>query len=280
MFGKRYHIIHSAKRETRNLGNPFRFQPRLPAHFFSFPRMACLAIVGVGAIFYWLFVSSAFAVERVKINSSVLFATDPIVKVVQDQLGMSRWSIASQGNIFAFDSSGLSGALAHAFALSNVYIKKNRPHEIVVTISEKPREAIWSTQGNYFAIDTQGIVLGAVSDDQIKDKIVIYGHENATPDNGAQIVKPETLSFIANVFAHPDIQSLRPQFFVAQNDEVSEIALKVGEGWRIYFDTTIDLAPQVENLKLTLEHAVPPEARPKLDYIDVRFGRRVYYKLK
>lgn len=279
MLGRKYHIIHSAKPETRNRGNPFRFRaigrPRIPA------RASVMAsILIAGGLGYWLFLSSAFAIERVRVESKVAIPTEVISRLLEAQLKETRWKIVGQKNTFAFDTDAFLETLSETFALANMYVKKDRPHTIIVRISEKPREAVWSVQGKYFVIDTQGKILGSISEAEAKDKMIIYGKQIVAPENGTQILSPQTLAFIANVFQHADLQTVHPEFFVAENDTASEVALKVGEGWRILFDTTQDLGAQIENFKLTLQHAVPAESRSKLDYIDVRFGRRVYYKLK
>lgn len=236
-----------------------------------------MLIIGLG---YWLFLSSAFAIKRVQVESQVVLPTEWLAKILTQQLQKTRWRFAQQKNIFAFDAEQFGGALSREFALANMYVKKDRPHELIVKVSEKPREIVWSTQGKYFVLDAQGKILGSLSDTEARGKMIIYAKTAAMPSNNAPIMTPRILAFIANVFQHADLQTLRPQFFIAENEDASEIALKVGEGWRIFFDATQDLGVQIENFKMTLTRAVPATARNKLDYIDVRFGRRVYYKLK
>ncbi|MDO8505050.1 MAG: hypothetical protein Q7S48_00490 [bacterium] len=279
MFSKKYHIIHSAKRETRNRGNPFRFQTigRRPISLRVITAGAVMLAAGLG---YWFFLSSAFAIERVLVESHVALPSDTFSQLLEIQLKKTHWKIIGEKNIFAFDTKQFLEALSHEFALENMSVKKDRPHTIVVRISEKPREAVWSVQGKYIVIDAQGKSLGSISEEEAKGKMIIYSKNVSVPENGAQILTPQALVFASNVFQHPDLQTLHPKFILAENDAVSEIALKVGDGWRIYFDTIQDLKTQIENFKLTLQHAVPASERNKLDYIDVRFGRRVYYKLK
>ena len=53
--------------------------------------------------------------------------------------------------------------------------------------------------------------------------------------------------------------------------------LVTSEGWQIVVDPTADLSAQVENLNQVLVNAIKGQ-RPHLQYVDVRFGNRVYYK--
>lgn len=65
--------------------------------------------------------------------------------------------------------------------------------------------------------------------------------------------------------------------FVVKNDETLEI------GWpdtmRIITTLTDDPKKVAENLALILEKEIG-DRRDKVDYIDLRFGNRVYYKLR
>lgn len=279
MFLRRYHIVHSAKPQNRNRGNPFRFQ-RLDRH--RLPGRALITgvvmlVIGLG---YWLFLSSTFAIERVQVESQIALPAESLAKILTQQFQKTRWKFAPQKNIFAFDAERFGAALSREFALADMYVKKNRPHALIVKVSEKPREIVWSTHGKYFVLDAHGKILGAITDAEAQGKMIIYAKTAAVPANDIPIVAPVILAFIANAFQHADLQALRPQFFIAENEDASEIALKVGEGWRIFFDASQDLGVQMENFKMTLTRAVSAEARQKLDYIDVRFGRRVYYKLR
>src|SRR3989338_10189633 len=279
MFSRKYHIIHSAKLETHNRGNPLRFngigRRAISARLLVISGVAVFASLG-----YWLFLSSAFAIERVQVESQVSIPTEVFSGLLEEQLKKTRWKIVREKNVFAFDTEEFLETLSGTFALANMYVKKDRPHTIIVRISEKPREAVWSVQGKYFVLDTQGKALGSISKEEAEGKMVIYAKGVTIPEKDTRILSPQALAFIANIFQHADLQTLHPEFIFSEKDKASEIAVKVGEGWRILFDTTQDLGAQIENFKLTLQHAVPADARNKLDYIDVRFGRRVYYKLK
>ena len=56
--------------------------------------------------------------------------------------------------------------------------------------------------------------------------------------------------------------------------------IKTGEGWQIYFntDTDSDITSQLTKLDLLLQKEISAESRQSLQYIDLRFKDRAYYK--
>ena len=56
--------------------------------------------------------------------------------------------------------------------------------------------------------------------------------------------------------------------------------VKTNAGWHIYLKMNDDIKAQLENLDLTLKNSIAPDEQSKLEYIDLRFGEKVYYKYK
>jgi cell division septal protein FtsQ len=56
------------------------------------------------------------------------------------------------------------------------------------------------------------------------------------------------------------------------------LTLAVSEGWQIYTDPQLNPNLQLRNLSLVLDNKINSDERLKLEYIDLRFGDRVYYK--
>ena len=61
--------------------------------------------------------------------------------------------------------------------------------------------------------------------------------------------------------------------------DAQTIRLRTSEGWSIYLDAAQDLRGQLLNAEVVLRTKVGAQ-RPQLDYIDVRFGEKVFFKLR
>ena len=64
---------------------------------------------------------------------------------------------------------------------------------------------------------------------------------------------------------------------ILQDEAIYEVYSK--EGWYILLNAKNEPNPSFNNLKLVLDTQIK-EKRLKLEYIDLRFGKKVFYKLK
>ena len=63
------------------------------------------------------------------------------------------------------------------------------------------------------------------------------------------------------------------------SDFPKEIRVVGPEGYRVYFDRESDLQNAFRVLKTVLAEEIK-DRRARLDYIDLRFGNKVFYKLQ
>lgn len=265
------------KSEKSKLGNPFRFR--------TVTRSNTLYLLGgiifiFGSLLYWLFFSPSFAIASITVQGSFAFTPDTLKNMIAQQLGGTRWSVVPTRNIFAFESEVLGRAIKEQFAVEQVYVKKDRPRRIVITVSEKPREAIWSARNESYALDSQGAIIGLQSTDHRLPLPIVYDLSGAVVELKQQVISPATLAFISKLWQEENIKILQPRYFTMPKTNATDLTLQVGDsnGWNIYFDATMPLPDQLNALDLTLRNSVSALKRPKLDYIDLRFGERVYVK--
>lgn len=72
--------------------------------------------------------------------------------------------------------------------------------------------------------------------------------------------------------------SLHPQFVVAKGG--GEFSLVISGGGELYFDTKKPLSLVSDNLEVLLETPALSRNLSKLDYIDLRYGNKLFYKMK
>ncbi|GEM_PF-5720543 len=272
--------IHFSKSEMKNLGNPFRFNVLRRGRRILILPVFTVCILGVTVLFYWLFFTPAFAITSVHFQSGISLPTETISQMVQEQLNSTRLRIFPQANLFGFDVSVFSKALKNQFALEHVSVARKRPHTLLITIAEKPREAIWSTRGKFYALDASGVLQGQIGAPRDTKIPVIYDQSGGAVEEHALVLDPSMLQFIAKVLHDPVIESLGPQLVLVPTAQSTDIMVKVKEGWKLHLTKAASLESQLANLNLTLNNSVAPEKRNKLEYIDVRFSERVYVKYR
>jgi len=108
-----------------------------------------------------------------------------------------------------------------------------------------------------------------------------YGKIHVDDPVGVEYMGSQDFVQISEFVRSLDMLSLHPQYLVAQDN--NEYALVVGRGTKIYFDTHDSLSKTVDNLDVLLKSPVfatsSRDALP-IDYLDLRFGNKLFYKLK
>ena len=133
----------------------------------------------------------------------------------------------------------------------------------------------------YYAIDASGNVAGEISAPRGHGEVpVIYDESGGDATALMQVLDPTMMQFIARVFHASEIETLHPQFFRMSEPKSRNITVKMQEGWSAHMTADAPVEPQLKNLNLTLAHSVPANKRATLNYIDVRFGERVYVKYR
>ena len=275
--------IHFTQSEKKNLGNPFRFK-----HITGISRLPSIVGGTVAVMFlsaaYWLFFTPQFDITTIRIEGTTALVTSEIWRsALQQQLGHLRLYSIPERNFFALSTSTLAQRLNTQLATQDIRVEKKFPHTVAVKISEKPRDTIWSSRNIYYALDGQGTVIGQIAAPAASQHTVpvvfdLSGTEVTAHD---QVMTPVALSFITNkAIQNEYLKTLHPQFFIVSKPMTPDIQLKTGEGWKILFDTTVSLEDQVHALELTMKNSVPPEKRASLEYVDLRFGERVYFKYR
>ena len=109
-------------------------------------------------------------------------------------------------------------------------------------------------------------------------QILIYDQSGSTVKVGESALTSNALMFVNKLFDNVSLRLLRPQFAMFEKAESDFVIVKIGESdWNAYFSLEEDIEDQVKNLSLTY-NSINIDDRNNLDYIDLRFGKKIYYK--
>lgn len=239
----------------RKYRKPHRIKKKKPIFRRRFFRLGILISVMFGGLFYFLFFSGTFQIEKI-IVSGVEWA--PEIKL-----------LVPRKNIFLIDTVKIREDILNNFPqIAEAEIKRAFPDAINILVTERIAVAVWCEGGNCFLIDRQGVVFEKAPPEI--DLIKIFEEkESITQEKLSQLL--EIQSKLKKVL---DI-SITEALFVSEQ----RLDLKTSEGWEIFFNLKGDLDWQITELRLILEKQIPPERRGELEYINLRF-KRVYYKFR
>ena len=274
------------------------------------PILIALALVGgvVGGVAH----IRGWQISQFDVSGSDAFTLGEIQQALTDVLRGNYAFVAPKASFFLVSSAAIKQKLLVAYPrLRNVSVSKEFPDRLKVTVQDRSLWAVVCSDPNVFG--TQAPQIAASSTDPAPtvepqptsapaamDCFYIddtaFAYDKAPDITGTVILRvymdADHGLLETRVFDENRLNSLKNVLAAmeeATNDHIvsveisskvqSELRLKTGNGYQLYLNW--DDNPQ--DTKKILERVLDEEIkdkRKKLDYIDLRFGNKVFYKLK
>lgn len=222
-------------------------------------------LMGIG------YFSPLLAVTTIKISSVTQVPEDLVREAVSAEL--SRWS-----RLPWVSTPPIEKKLIDRFNFKTVNIQKKYLHTLVVSVTERTPHAEWRSADRRFLIDQTGSKIRELSvAEEIPSTLPIIFDDSLAETNQDQIITENRLNSILQLPATIEkILNFSPVAFHLASASSSSIKIVTSEGWQIYLDLDQNLASQLNKCVAVLSKV--GDKRNKLQYIDVRFLDRVYYK--
>ena len=254
-----------------------------------------LIIFVFSGIMYFVFLSSFFNIKQINISGNKKIETQKIESIVKGELEKKVFLVINK-NTFFVNLSKIDQLILEQFKeIKEVTLKRKLPSGIDIEIVERNPVGVWCRP--YFETN----VLEMETEEDV-EKIIIEKNECFNLDDsgivfeksaelGAQfIIKSEKdISMGENVIPEEyllSILEIKQEFQDYPNFEIKEfvyekddkLVVKTFSNLEIYFNFLESITEEIFNLKLVFKEKIPQERIGDLDYIDLRFGNRVYIK--
>ncbi len=113
-------------------------------------------------------------------------------------------------------------------------------------------------------------------DQRFKTVPIVYDERERGVQLGARVLASSTLSGIVNWYTLLEKNSDISIHYFRIRDELGEGEIATREGWNMRVRLGSATETELENLKMVLRD--DSTDRQKLEYIDVRYGNRIYWK--
>lgn len=164
--------------------------------------------------------------------------------------------------------------------IQSIKIIKKWPDKLIINFSEEQPSVRLSIFGDkdYF-LNSSGQLISPIFDilRHLDKPIIIDKTTKKWQDQSLS----ETIKIVLNLFQHQTELQNFIEFKTAEITEdkgILELKIMTNEGWASYFVPEENIDQQIANLKFILENQLPLDRRKGLEYIDLRFGNRIYYK--
>ena len=246
-----------------------------------------LLIILLSGAIYFIFYSPYFSIRQIEISGLQKIDYNELRAVIDSHLASRRFLIFPQNNIFIFDEKSVEKEINERYALNYLKIEKRLPGFVSISVEEKMPALIWKTVEKFYLVDGDGVIIREIREEEVSgyqanqpgaNMALVFDESNEITAVKEQIItrkKAEAVVDLQNNLARAT--GLQIVNFAMANREDSMIKCLTGEGWQIYFSPADDLNAQIQKLSVFLKEK-NQEDRRGLQYVDLRFEDRVYYK--
>jgi len=266
-------------------------------------RLTALAILlALGGWIWFVGFSPTFRVDEIEIVGNESIPDWEIRDAVTDALKERRWLIMPQTSLLIASEDSIAAALNDRYVLESLAVSKHPPRKLTIEIKERVSAVLlMMPDGRQGLVDLQGSVTRLYRPEESLEVTKRLGPSIKEQAGAPKVQYPvlfderdEKLELREEAL-HPGVVQAAidlPKLFEARfgrapyfeelridGKDAQTIRLRTSEGWSIYLDAAQDLGGQLMNADVILKSKVGAQ-RPQLDYIDVRFGEKVFFKLK
>lgn len=237
---------------------------------------------------YVLFFYPGFQIENIIISENIRVKNQDLENLVDDNININIFSIGNfklaTKSIFLVNSGKLSEKILNQFpAVEKIKATKIFPETLSLEVVERIPVAAYcsgaDSEQECFLIDKDGIIFEQLYG--VPENLIIM-RQLQGPSHvsvGNQVIAKNIIDSISSIE-----KTLKENFQIDLKDALLtsplRLNIKTSEGWEAYFnlDSDSNINLQLVKLNLLLDGEISPEDRVNLEYIDLRFKDRAFYK--
>jgi cell division septal protein FtsQ len=246
-----------------------------------------MIVIGICAVAYTVHALSymrAMSVSGVRVVGTDKIEPSIIETYVDAQLTDDSLRYFSKRNIFLYPKEAIEAGIVATFprvkaaALSRTALFSQ---ELVVNVQEREQYALWCRgEADCYALDESGFIFTSLATSTGAELRSIYrfsGGLDAEPIGAALVPKhfDSTLHLLRTL---QDETGLIPHRIELLRD--GDLTVAVTQGFYIKASLGQDAVALARNLELVLTSDALRDRIADIEYVDMRFGNRVYYKMK
>jgi len=269
------HIQLKRDYQKKEFVNPY-FENQKPKS--KFDTALYLKIMAVVLVLYVVFFSNLLKMDNINTHGFDMINQEEFNQVVNDELDSWRWYLLPSRHMIFFSKSRLADKINSLYSLENLSINRGW-RKLDITVAEKVSYLIIFNahdQTFYFA-DSEGDITSSLSQEDAERYWTRFPILNVNLEGlkiGDDLTTANTVSFI--LLLNEKIKDSRINIKGYELMGAGEVGLVTKDSWKVYFNIKSNLDVVLENLILVLNEKI--EDPKKIEYIDLRFGDKVFYK--
>ncbi len=262
----------------RNLPNPF--YPRQLRRRRPWKRIIWSLILVLMVVAAFVFASPFFLVKNIFLEGISSLNVEEIKQAIQTELGERPY-------LFLVKGEPILAVLEKKFPIEFLKIKRQWPQTLFFLIKERTPAAAWQSGGEVWLIDQTGFVLTLLTPPEAPNPTLpLFFDESETEVKVGESILTQKILDLASALREKlaSRHHLETKIFRLTNPGSSSLRVEITDGWSIYFDLNSNLDSQLTKLEALLRDTLnclqtkDKTLKCKIEYIDLRFADRVYFK--
>lgn len=237
-----------------------------------------ILILGLSVLIFYV---PSLRISKVHIEGLSISYEKELRGGILEILSQKRWLIFPKDSVFLFPRGELENILKNFHRIKKFQLEVEFPAALRLSVEERKTWAVWcqsELKRLCLLVDEEGFAF--VSSPALSGKAVLKIIDERNEDFlGKNVLPPEGFSKIRTFIG------LLPR---RTGEEIESVNIKISgniinlvlkSGWFLIIDDETDPAKALENLSLALNSKIK-ESREKLEYIDLRFEDKIFYRFK
>ncbi len=231
----------------------------------------------IGSLIYVLRLDS-LQIKTVEVEGVVALNSDDIQNAALESIGGNYLWIIPKSSIFLVDGGGLEQTILGEFArVQNVNVSKSISGSLKIKIAERTSSGVWcSGSGACYLFDSLGLVFARAGEEDVSGKVVFKGVLQGDPLLKKFGTEAEMKNYF-EVLDHLQSGGLEVSSLYVESTDKATIATSMGD--IIFTPTDPNVNGTCENVLLLISNERGRNPEAQFQYIDARFGNKLFYKV-
>lgn len=187
------------------------------------------------------------------------------------------------GNIFIFPKQRLKAEILGIHPdIKKLDFESFFPERILVEVEERELFAVWCfAEGDCFFVDKDGFAFKKAPFFHGNLFLKFFDERGENPfnniDKGRQVLSEDDFKNLISFIEFVKVKGTTVSKIFVKDDGIYN--LETMSGWRIILDNGNDAQEAFQNFKIMIESLTKEDYMNKIDYVDLRFGNKIFYKI-
>ncbi len=259
------------KKKEKKFRKSYRRKIKKPFYKKSFFINISVIIIVLLSLIYFLVFSDFLAVKQIEISGNRRIESKDLIDFLDNKTSKPLLFFESKSIIFFIPEIVAREIIEKFPALASFRLSRQYPDTIKLRVKERKPIGTWC-QDEFFFFDGTGRIFEKT---KVKKGLIVRT-ENREFSIGEKIFSTREIESIITIWNY-----LNPEIKVKEfHIDEPRINVLTEEGWLIFFDLKEDIDFQLTKLYLALNEKISEENRKNLEYIDLKFNKKIYFKYR